>query len=482
MRMQIYLNVSLDFVDSDQPFMWAGAIDYSRGIFHEPRFYGQNYNSFFEGLVAVPFIWLGLPVYKALPIATQCIFLFPFLFSSIFLFTKGQRANALLVLVCLIGMTTGFDIMTSIPRGFVTGIFFSSFFVVSFFNPNDFKMLMLNGVMLLLGYYINPNSVLISAPFLAYLFQFHYKQKKFYWVVLGMMVLFVLLYFAFDYFYQVNPSYVIYGYEHDFSFKYFLENLSHLNQAFIYISYFKEGQAWIVLACFFILAFILMKENKKAFYAFIVFLGFVLIAFFSGKSRDGAEWPWYAYSRVFICIPATLFLFTSIVKIKENGMLVLLITAVLGFAGYKLITFDTKLKRLTNEKLWNGVHLVPMSTTLKAVQLYKEYCKKEEVDFLLISNGFWLNTYLDYGGPAIDKSFPRTLETRAERRYWQREALNTQIIEKFVFISTLYNLETFPKSQFKLKKLDDYGLYLVYDNLLKTEAFISWANKTELDL
>jgi hypothetical protein len=76
-RIQIYLNVSLNYVDSDQPFMWAGAIDYSKGIFHEPRFYGQNYNSFFEGLVAVPFIWFGLPVYKALPIATQCIFLFP---------------------------------------------------------------------------------------------------------------------------------------------------------------------------------------------------------------------------------------------------------------------------------------------------------------------------------------------------------------------------------------------------------------------
>jgi hypothetical protein len=481
-RIQIYLNVSLNYVDSDQPFMWAGAIDYSKGIFHEPRFYGQNYNSFFEGLVAVPFIWFGLPVYKALPIATQCIFLFPFLFSSIFLCARGQKVNALLVLASVMCMTTGFDIMTSIPRGFVTGVFFSSFFVVSFVNPNDFKMLMLNGVMLLLGYYINPNSVLISAPFLAYLMQFHYKNKKFYWFVLGMMVLFVLLYFVFDYFYKVNPSYVIYGYEHDFSFKYFLENLSHLHQAFIYISFFREGQAWIVILCLFILGLNLYNENRKAFYAFIVFLCFVLLAFFSGKSRDGAEWPWYAYSRVHICIPATLFLFTSIFKFKENIILAVLVLVVISFASFKLISFDKELQKLTNEKLWNGVHLVPMETTLKAVQLYKDYCKKEEVDFLLVSNGFWLNTYLDYGGQAIDKSFPNTLETRAERRYWQRGALNNQTIKKFVFISVLYDLETYPKQQFKLKRLDDYGLYLVYDNQLKTEAFINWANKTELGL
>ena len=73
----LIFNSANQYVDSDQPFQWQGTKDYSEGKFYEPRFYGQNYNTFLEALVAVPFYKAGLPVYKAVPLATHFLFLFP---------------------------------------------------------------------------------------------------------------------------------------------------------------------------------------------------------------------------------------------------------------------------------------------------------------------------------------------------------------------------------------------------------------------
>ena len=46
------------YTDSDQTIMWIGAKHYSQGLFYEPRFYGQAYNTMLEALLAVPFVKL----------------------------------------------------------------------------------------------------------------------------------------------------------------------------------------------------------------------------------------------------------------------------------------------------------------------------------------------------------------------------------------------------------------------------------------
>ena len=48
------------YVDDDQSIMWYGAVEMSQGRFHEPCFYGQNYNTMLEGFVAIPLLWSGI--------------------------------------------------------------------------------------------------------------------------------------------------------------------------------------------------------------------------------------------------------------------------------------------------------------------------------------------------------------------------------------------------------------------------------------
>ena len=49
------------YTDFDQALQWTAAYELLGGSLHEPRFYGQAYNSMVEGWTAAPLVALGLP-------------------------------------------------------------------------------------------------------------------------------------------------------------------------------------------------------------------------------------------------------------------------------------------------------------------------------------------------------------------------------------------------------------------------------------
>jgi hypothetical protein len=481
-RILLFFTVNTDCIDSDQPFMWAGAMDYAQGKFYEPRFYGQNYNTFMEAFFSVPFIWMGFPVYYALPIATHIIFLFPFLFTAFYLFAKSKRINAVLVLAVILCLTPAYDIITSLPRGFVTGAFFSSFFIINLLNPTNQKALVVNLFMILLGYFISANSLLVSLPFLLFIFLYQYKNKMFYILGLIMMFCALPLYFIFDYFYVVHPSYIIYGFSHEFSWQYLWANICSLNQPFGHIGFFMEKISAIVLITFALLAYFLFKKTRIGFYSFLTFILFLLLTLASAKSRDGTFWPWYSFSRMLLGVPVVIYLMLSLIEFKSGKLLAIALSITLFFSVWKLVDFNSNLIKQTDKSNWLGVHLVSLKSVTEAAKFYHETCQKKQVNYFLISNGFWLNTYLDYGGPAITKDFPETQETNSERRYWVRERDRNRVIPRFVFISETPNFDKLvPKTtKFKLQRIDDYGLFLVEENKLKMQEFINISRYYEL--
>ena len=477
----LFFSVNINCIDSDQPFMWAGATDYAKGFFYEPRFYGQDYNSFLEPLFAVPLLWCKVPVYYALPIATHVLFLFPFLFTAIYLYAKHKKEQALVVLSVLLCMPVAYDIINALPRGFISGLFFTSFFVLSFINPRNLKFVTLNSLMACMGYFINPNSVIVAAPLLAYLFFINYRHKKYY-IVSGLSLLSCIpLYFIFDRFYLLHPDYVVYGLNYSFGLNYFQINISHLDEAFEHISFFMEGRSVILILILLLIPILLYKNNRAAFYAFLIFYLVVLVSFFSGKVREGSPWPFYSYSRMYLGIPLVIGLFSSLINFNSSRIMVLLITLVFLFTGLKFYRFNKDIAYHSEERHWVGVHLVPLKTILGTLKTYKEIAEKNHVDRFLISNGFWLNTYVNYGAQAVYPDFPTTQETNSERRYWVREANNNKVYERFVFVSAVFAIA----KQFDTKKacevqaLDDYGLLLVQHNTLTTSDFIKLVKENE---
>ncbi|MBL7933665.1 MAG: hypothetical protein JNL60_17310 [Bacteroidia bacterium] len=479
-RILLFFSININFIDSDQPFVWIGAVDYSKLLFYEPRFYGQDYNTFMEGLFAVPLLWLGFPVYYAVPIATHFIYLFPFLFTSIYLFRNQKKENALLVLALVLCLPSGYDILNSLPRGFVTGLFFCSFYILSFLNPHSFRFAVLNTLMCIVGYFVNPNSLIVSFPFAMFLFLNNYKEKAYYYAMFSCLLLVIPLHLLFNQFYKNHPEYVIFELVYAISPAYLLENLRHLDQAFQHINFFMEDKCWCLLLVFAFLAWVTFKKEKILFFTFLSLIFMILFSFLSGKVRDGAAWPFYSFSRMYLGIPLIIGLICA--RLKLSKMFISTVTVVsLLFSGYKLLWFNDNINYHTEQSHWLGVHLVSLKEIKKSAEGYKAVCEKYHLDRLIISNGFWLSTYLDYGGPAIYPDFPNTEETNSERRYYVREPNKNKVFESFLYISTDYNLDKklAGRKDLQLEKLDDYGLFLVKKNTLPNHWFMATMRAAE---
>ncbi|PBQ31829.1 hypothetical protein CNR22_08630 [Sphingobacteriaceae bacterium] len=481
-RVLIFFKVNLPCIDSDQPFMWAGVKDYSEGKFYEPRFYGQDYNTFLEALFAVPLYWLKVPVYYALPIATHFLSLFPFLFTAFYLFFHQRKENALLVLAVLLCLPLGYDIMSGIPRGFVSGLFFSSFFVISILNPQNLKWLFINSTLALTGYFVNPNSVLVSIPLLFYFFLMNYKNSKYYVVSLAALLWFIPLYFIFDYFYKIHPEYVVLDLHYNFTTAFFWDILKHLDRHFAHVNFFVEEKAISVLCVLLLIAIALFKENKRAFYALLCFLVVILLSFFSAKTKDGVVWPFYSYSRIFLGIPLFIAFASLMIHLRSRIIALSIIVVSLGFSAYKFFDFDRALDCHTKHvEKWNGVHLMSINSVFESLNFFKKKCKENKTEHFLISNTFWLCTYMNYGGAVIMKDFPSTEETAAERRYWVREGNKDKVFEKFIFLSAKFDFDKrlSGTEKFTLKRLDDYGLFLVENNKVSNKDFLSLVRDLE---
>jgi hypothetical protein len=480
-RVFVFLKLNLGYIDSDQAFMWMGASDYARGLFYEPRFYAQDYNTFMEALFAVPFIWMNVPVYYAVPLATHIIFSTPFIFTAFYLFFNRRKIQALMVLTIVLCLPAEYDLMNSLPRGFVTGLFFTSFFVVNMLNPNNLKFFIFNVIFCMIGYFVNPNSVIVSVPFLFYVYLHHFKNKRFYLINLPLAFLLIPLYLFFNHFYVVHPDYIKHGLEYRLSTAFFWHNLREIDLRFIHISFFKEKSFLTILFSLVFLAYFLYRQNKNAAWAYIAFIVVILFSFCTGKTLEGSTWAYMSFSRMYLGIPVFMCLFLSVLNIKTNPLTLSLMLVPLVFSGYKMVSFERTLEPHYKNELWVGVRLIKFDDGLNAIKYYGEVCQKNKAPFLLISKDFWLNTFLAYGGPALYTNYPLTQETKADKRYWVREGLKNKVFDRFVIISEEFNLDKrLPKSvNFEIQRLDDYGMFLVKNNHVSVNAFAGLMNAFE---
>jgi hypothetical protein len=475
------MQVNLGPVDSDQPFLWIGAHDYLHGRFYEPRFYGQDYNTFMESLFAVPFMWMGLPVYVAVPLATHIIFLAPWILTATFFFRNQKKEQALITLAVVLCMPVEYDMMNCLPRGFVTGLFFCGFMVPSLLAPHRLSLIALNTVLAVIGYYVNPNSVVVSAGVLFYLFLRNYDRRKYYLVSALCVLSAWPLHLFFNKFYLDHPDYVVYGLRYKFSFEDFFENLAHLPDSFVHISLFKPGFPYVLLALILLVAILLWQNNRKAFFGYLVSMLIVVSSCLFGKVAEGTTWPFYSFSRMFLGIPIATALFTVFLNPKRVlTIFVVLVTLVFSFI--KISHFEKRVAHNLKDEDWFGVHLVELKDVLNALPFYKAKCEEYGVKDLALSNPFWLSTYIAYGGPAIFPDYPRTQENGAERRYYIREEGKNRFVKELMYISCIPDLDKILKTtDFEMVRLDDYGLLYIKNNRLSLDDFLRSVREAEED-
>ncbi|MEO8760035.1 MAG: hypothetical protein ABI388_03025 [Bacteroidia bacterium] len=475
-RFLIYFLVNFNYIDNDQPIMWLGTVDFSKGDFYEPRFYGQNYNTMLEALLAVPFYKMGIPTYKCVPAVTHVLALFPFIFTSFYLFFKKKKESAIIVLGGLLCLTTGYDIVTGIPRGFVTGIFFTSFFILSLYNPKNYKYLLLNSFLAYVAYLVNPNSVIVSVPCLFYLWLLNFSDKKFYIYAFVGFVLALPIDYGLNHFYRMHPNYIVHGGESYFGISYFKDAITHINARFAHISPFIDQQGVTLLIAFLIALTVFFKKNKNLFYSMLLTLFIVLVSFSYSKTQDGNTWVFYSFSRMYIGIPLLLLLFISLLNIKTNKFFYLFIVVVFLFSGFKLAKFKKRIAFHTDKNIRDRMLIVSLKEMKESIEHFKAIAKQQHVTDIIFVENYWQQDFAVYAGSVLTDNYPNTLNPHYDRRYWRFQEEDTTIRKTFLLFcgnNSFFNTHKIPSG--KLTQIDEWGLYLVTENTLTTIDFLKKA-------
>ena len=158
------VNFGFIYTDLDQMIMWNGAMDYANSIFREPFFYGQSYNYMLESFLSVPLLLIGIPVYKALPITTSILTIFPFIFLSICFLKRKQYAWSYFSLLFPVLLPIEYNFLTTLPRGFVQAHLFVPFLFIPFFNPDNKRSIAIFYIASALSFIANQSSVVIIIP------------------------------------------------------------------------------------------------------------------------------------------------------------------------------------------------------------------------------------------------------------------------------------------------------------------------------
>lgn len=121
-RWLVLSQFSFIWTDDDQVVLWSAARDLGAGIVREPRFYGQAYNTWLEALLAAPLLRAGLSYAHALPLVTCGLALLPFVLLASYSILRHLPGVAALCLSFPVMLSLEYAMITSMPRGFVTGL------------------------------------------------------------------------------------------------------------------------------------------------------------------------------------------------------------------------------------------------------------------------------------------------------------------------------------------------------------------------
>jgi len=463
------------YTDSDQSIMWLGAKNYANGLFHEPRFYGQAYNTMLEAFLSVPLIKLGIPIFKSLPIITTILALLPIFILSIVTYLRNSKITSVIILSIFLTLPIEYSFITSMPRGFVTGIAFSSFSFLFLYKYDSKYAFFFVFFIAVLAYSINANSIILSIPICCIFFFKNYLNKYYYiYSILGLILGFSIHYII-DTFYIIHPYYNLHSYQTKFSFDLLKIGVSHLDIYFNYIVpiFWKNG--WLIIVSFIPLAITLYKKNKYeiSIVSFIIpfmILGTLLIT----KVHDGSDSVFFSYARMYLAVPIVLLLMLSFLTINNRKWMYFTLIVSVIFTSINLTTS----KQVIDFNLKKN-HVI---TILKNELAFKEcsklftISKKENIELIVISN-HWLYDVYNYGCPACIEQFPNTLRPSYERRTWRLIEEENRIYSTILVIDLNRKFDN--EFNFVTKLNDTQGYYLIKNNQLSTILLL---NKLSIDV
>jgi hypothetical protein len=197
------------YVSTDDAVMWHAANDFAQGHFYSVYYYGQAYGAMLEAWLAVPFVWLGIPFNILMPSVSSLLALLPYWSFALWHHHRNNTSSSIFIACIPLLMPTEFGLMTTIPRGFVSGIAILA--ILPWVKDlRNFEIgAVLIGVVSSIAWFINPNSLVFSIAFIAhYIFKERTVRMSSIRVAAGSMVGFGL-YVLSQHWCAIHPEWII---------------------------------------------------------------------------------------------------------------------------------------------------------------------------------------------------------------------------------------------------------------------------------
>jgi hypothetical protein len=426
------------YTDIDQTVIWNGAMDYSNGVFHEPFFYGQNYNFMLESLLAVPLLWMNIPVYMALPCVTTTLSLIPFIALAVYFRKSHNYFWACLSLAMPVILPIEFNFFTTISRGIAQPNLFIPLLLLPLFRSPKANYVTILYISAAICFIANQSSAIIIVPFFFFIYASQYKSLAFYIKSLW-IIPFFLLYFMGKYYYIIHPEKVLLPLSglnpsiHTLLTN--LKNISLFNNLFPLIA--SWGYLNTILLTFLLLVALFKKLHKEAIFI-ATGLAFLIFTFSVPKVHviyEGAG-IFYNSSRFYLFVPILLILslFFVFKNSKYHSLFIypLLLLSVINFTVKNL-----NLKQVVERTISETVFPVAENRELiKRVNRLKEIAEQFKVEFIVHHGTDWNYVFDSYTfNPLTQNRNQNTkpilsVNISGDRRTWiyQDTTVNNQIL------------------------------------------------------
>jgi hypothetical protein len=462
---------SSKYTDQDQVVMWLGAKEMGNGNFHEPCFYGQSYNSMLESLFAVPLIKASVPYHIALPVITSILSLFPWILLGLLFMKRNENMKAMICLLFLLFMDIEFDIITSMPRGWVTGIFMVSLALPAYFNAKKTWAWLVFGFCATAGLWLSQNSIYLTAFIGYYLLIENWKKPRFYLtMIIGAIPPAIWWYFVHHY-YIIHSGYNVHELvQLKFSLQQFTGSFNNLDFYFKQLGLVSKVSGWFTF--FVTLPLIIYLFVRRKFKDGIIFLFLwccFLLSLGISKVGDSHDSMFLSGSRFFLAFPFILCLILVSAFSENNKFRMLLsrwsIPAVIIVIGFKVFTMFSSYPDI--EKLgrlqWVAVEDVNLlKNSCNEIQLLSKETNSSIIIFESDSDQL-----LNCACNCFDENFPSTLFPKYERRTWILKAEMDSIHQNVLFVRPKLKRKEFANMKTRIP-----SIYLLKDNTSKIKSLL----------
>lgn len=458
-RIYVLIQFGFEYTDQDQAVLWEGVRDFSSGVFHETRYYGQGYNTMLEALLATPLYLAGVPVYQALPVVTTLLALLPFIIPASLACFRKQHSTGYLILLLALAFPADYDLITTLSRGFITGIALAS---VSFIwmDKKTPVAYYLFALFIVLGFTVNPNSIILSGPLALYFWLKNSKQIQLYFYGSAGLLTGWLIHSLLNSFYTRYPNYELHRPSGEFAWSYFTDGIEHFDLFFDGLIPLYLHWSWLALLLPVFFAIYFFRTGKRAEgYTCIIIPFVLLLPLFNSRLHNASDTIFYSYSRMFLAFPVLLVALLYFLPFKKINPLFYL--PFLGVFVFKLTVFQENLDKRLNESTYILVR--PVEDVLKKCQDLKKLAEKHHAELILITDfGYILH---NYACAACTDNFPNTLYPTFERRTWRLIDDKDKIYPSVLIIDSERKLE---EKEGLLRLEEDPRFFLIPHNITPT--------------